>query len=151
MFDVGEKRGTRGLEHLVGNRTISEIESNQSGNCVIARVPEGESDGTVLRTNIHGIRRKAPSGVSSSSCSPRPSSYMTEPETESTLNSVCIRSVSTGQTRLEFAASQRWHCRIETTSNIVFPGETVAIIRDHRANFSANEPLKSDAVCLGLC
>ena len=54
---AAKKLHTRSLEHLVGNRTISKIESNQSGNCVIVRVPvKGEEcsmAGRVLRTNIH--------------------------------------------------------------------------------------------------
>lgn len=48
-----------------GNRTISEIESNQSGNCVIARVlPMGETaySGMFLRARTHiGCQRKASS------------------------------------------------------------------------------------------
>lgn len=65
-------------EHLVGNRTISEIESNQSGNCVIARVlPMGERaySGTFLRARAHiGCQRKASSGEFPASLARRPPS-----------------------------------------------------------------------------
>lgn len=106
---AAKKLHTRSLEHLVGNRTISKIESNQSGNCVIVRVPVGKGGGVqhggtssadeythqgALNEKLH---RERPV------CPPHPSRHSSgcqeqrERERESGRASVCIRSVSTGR------------------------------------------------------
>ena len=102
---AGKKLHTKSLEHLVGNRTISKIESNQSGNCVIVRVPVGKGGGEqhggtssadeythqgALNEKLH---RERPV------CPPIPlvtllAARSRERERE---QSVCIRSVSTGR------------------------------------------------------
>lgn len=73
-------------EHLVGNRTISEIESNQSGNCVIARVfPMGETaySGMFLRAHTLGANEKHHRGnfASFAHHPPYPSSFLSSPPT----------------------------------------------------------------------
>lgn len=114
-------------EHLVGNRTISEIESNQSGNCVIARVlPAGRASkrgkererkiaptGTFLRARIHTPGRVTPTrrSIDGASSCPRLMLIVAvalirrlaiHPVGTGAGILVCIRSMSTDRTRLAF-------------------------------------------------